>query len=393
MKQLAFENKGKGLISATVYTLRKPAPEENPLTLYSLQAVGLPLRYSELIKSGKALTQQYETTNRKHRRTFWSVCRSSVVSVMIASATAASAQQGTEQNAPQALLTSTEVSLSIGADVLVTLPLLNNDALARVRIREITYDSGGLPVAGFLFEPTAPGPHPAIIYNRGGYGTFGMLAPNLDFLQLVDLAAEGIVVVASQYRGTAGAPGHDGFGGEDVGDVLSLIDVLDRLESVDADRIGMMGHSRGGLMTYLTLTRTNRIRAAVVMAGPTDLRAGLEARPEMMRVYAEAIDRQGAELEIELDARSALNLVDKFPQTTPLLILHGTADWRVPPSDSIRLSETLLDRRVPFRLVMLEGGDHSMSEFELEVQIMVRDWFDRYLSTDAKLPNLAPHGP
>lgn len=165
------------------------------------------------------------------------------------------------------------------------------------------------------------------------------------------------------------------------------------LESVDAERIGMMGHSRGGLMTYLTLTRTNRIRAAVVMAGPTDLRAGLEARPEMMRVYAEAIDQQGAEFEIELDARSALNLVDKFPQTTPLLILHGTADWRVPPSDSIRLSETLLDRRVPFRLVMLEGGDHSMSEFELEVQIMVRDWFDRYLSPDAKLPNLAPHGP
>ncbi|WP_192963669.1 alpha/beta hydrolase family protein [Phycobacter azelaicus] len=116
-----------------------------------------------------------------------------------------------------------------------------------------------------------------IIYNRGGYGTFGMLAPNLDFLQLVDLAAEGCVV-ASQYRGTAGAPGHDGFGGEDVGDVLSLIDVLDRLESVDCGPYWGDGHSRGGLMTYLTVTRTNRIHAAVVMAGPTDLRAGLEAR-------------------------------------------------------------------------------------------------------------------
>lgn len=289
--------------------------------------------------------------------------------------------------------TQTPVTLSVPADVLAALPLLNHDALERVAISQVIYDSGGIPVIGFLFAPNAPGPHPAVIYNRGGYGDFGMLAPNLEFLQLADLAAEGFVVAASQYRGTAGAPGHDEFGGEDVEDVLSLIDVLDQLDSVDAERIGMMGHSRGGLMTYLALTRTDRIRAAVVLAGPTDLRAGLEVRPEMMRVYAQAIGQQGPELDAALDARSAINLVDRFPQSAPLLILHGTADWRVSPTDSLRLSERLLAGRVPFRLVMLEGGDHSLSEFDMDVQIMVRDWFNRYLAPDATLPDVAPHGP
>lgn len=284
------------------------------------------------------------------------------------------------------------MSLDVGSEDLAILPLLHHDALERVTIHEITYDSGGVPVAGFLFVPKAPGPHPAIIYNRGGYGTFGMLSPDLNFLQLADLAAEGLVVAASQYRGTAGAPGHDGFGGEDVEDVLSLIEVLGQLDSVDAERVGMMGHSRGGLMTYLALTRTDRIRAAVVLAGPTDLRAGLEKRPEMLRVYSKAIGMQGSELETALAARSAINLVDRFPQTSPLLIVHGSADWRVSPTDSLRLSERLLERRVPFRLVMLEGGDHALSEFEMDVQIMARDWFSRYLAPDATLPDVAPHG-
>ena len=312
---------------------------------------------------------------------------------MMVTVTAVSAQEASEQVLYGGLLTESAVSLSVGRDVLEALPLLNRDALGRVAISQVIYDSGGIPVTGFLFVPNAPGPHPAVIYNRGGYGDFGMLAPNLDFRQLSDLAAEGFVVAASQYRGTAGAPGHDEFGGEDVADVHSLIGVLNQLDSGDAERIGMMGHSRGGMMTYLALTRTDRIRAAVVLAGPTELRAGLEARPEMMRVYAQAIDLHGPELDAALDARSAINLVDRFPQTAPLLILHGTADWRVSPTDSLRLSERLLARRVPFRLVMLEGGDHALSEFDMDVQIMVRDWFNRYLAPDASLPDVAPHGP
>ena len=302
--------------------------------------------------------------------------------------------QETDSHSPgRGILTETTISLAIGRESLETLPLLNHDALRQVTIREVTYDSGGLQVAGYIFVPKAAGPFPAIIYNRGGYGTFGMLAPDLSFLQLADLAAEGFVVAASQYRGTAGAPGHDEFGGEDLKDVLSLIDVLDQMESVDAGRIGMMGHSRGAMMTYLALTRTERIRAAVVLSGPTDLLAGIESRPEMMRVYSQAIGPQGQELEAALDARSALNLFEKFPKSAPILIVHGSADWRVSPLDSLRLSERLLNRGVPFRLVVLEGGDHALSEFEMEVQIMVRDWFKRYLDNESKLPNVSPHGP
>lgn len=293
----------------------------------------------------------------------------------------------------EGILSDVPVSLAVEQDVLDVLPLLNADALDRVKIHEIIYDSGGVPVAGFLFVPRRPGPYPALVYNRGGYGDFGILAPDLTFLQLADLAAEGYVIGASQYCGTAGAVGHDEFGGEDVTDVLSLLEILQDMASVDGSRIGMIGHSRGGMMTYLALTRTDRIRAAVVLAGPTDLAGGLKTRPEMMQVYSQAFGHNGGEPQAVLEARSAINLVEQFPRSTPILIVHGTADWRVSPTDSLRIAELLLGERIPFRLVIMEGGDHGLSEYELEVQSMIQDWFGRYLAPGAELPNVAPHGP
>ncbi|WP_368649942.1 alpha/beta hydrolase family protein [Brucella intermedia] len=266
------------------------------------------------------------------------------------------------------------------------------DFLEQVRIRRITYASDGLPVAGYLMEPLAPGKHPAIIYNRGGYGEFGALAPDVGLLQLADLAAEGYVVVASQYRGTAGAPGHDEFGGADVADVLNLIPLLDAMDNVDASRIGMMGHSRGGMMTYLALARTTRIKAAVILAGPADLAGSLDERPEMARVYETAIDARGAQLVNALRKRSAVNWVDKLPKDVPLLLVHGTADWRVSPTESIRMASLLLEYRVPFRLMLLEGDDHGLTGHPIELRVQTRQWFGRYLKQAVPLPVLEPHG-
>ena len=220
-----------------------------------------------------------------------------------------------------------------------------------------------------------------------------MLRSDLAFLQLADLAAEEFVVAASQYRGTAGAPGQDEFGGADVADVLALIDVLEGLKSVDSDRIGMMGHSRGGMMTWLALARAGRIKAAAILAGPTDLPAGLRTRPEMMDVYSRAIDGNRKHVISGLEERSALRFADALPRKTPILLVHGTADWRVSPMDSLRMAEQLLDLQIPFRLVLLEGSEHGFSEHRLEVQRMVRDWFARFLAEDTGLPDVLPHGP
>ena len=88
---------------------------------------------------------------------------------------------------------------------------------------------------------------------------------------LSEISSKGYVIIASQYRGNDGGEGQEEFGGKDVNDVLNLIPLLSQVPSADTWRIGMYGWSRGGLMTYIALAKTTKIKAAVVGSGVTDL--------------------------------------------------------------------------------------------------------------------------
>ena len=79
------------------------------------------------------------------------------------------------------------------------------------------------------------------------------------------------------------------------------------------------------------------------------------------------------------NSRSIVNFAEKLPAETPLLILHGTDDDRVLPHDSLDLSYKLLKYRIPFRLIMLEGGDHFMRKHRKEVDKIRKNWFDKFL--------------
>ena len=237
-----------------------------------------------------------------------------------------------------------------------------------VVIERIVYESQDLRVTGFLAQPQRPGPYPCVIFNRGGNRDFGALSPLRATLSLGTLAQHGYVVVASQYRGVDGGEGIEEFGGAEVVDVLNLIPLLETLPEADADRLGMYGWSRGGMMTYLALTRTDRIRAAVIGAAPTDLAAMIADRPEMeTHVLAELVPDWGENREAAIEARSAIRWPEQLPAETPVLLLHGSSDWRVLPTESIRMTEALYRLKRPVRLVFFEGGDHGLTEYREEV--------------------------
>ena len=146
--------------------------------------------------------------------------------------------------------------------------------LDQVEIKSITYLSDGLKVKGYLLAPTKGEKLPCVIFNRGGNREFGALTDLSVAAFLVRVASWGYVVVASQYRGNAGGEGKEEFGGKDVNDVLNLLPLLKSLPQADATRVGMYGWSRGGMMTYLALAKTDQIAAAIVGGGLTDLADG-----------------------------------------------------------------------------------------------------------------------
>ncbi|GAA4273046.1 prolyl oligopeptidase family serine peptidase [Aquimarina gracilis] len=262
-----------------------------------------------------------------------------------------------------------------------------------IEIYSIVYKSDGLKIKGFMVKPKKEGKFPGIIYNRGGNREFGSLIIADAAIGLGRIAKEGYVVVASQYRGNGGSEGKEEFGGADVNDVVNLTSVLEEIEATDTDKIGMYGWSRGGMMTYSALTKTDKIKAAVVGGAVSNSFLTIKNRPQMeTKVLAELIPNYEANKEEELTKRSAIKWVDKFPKDVPILMLHGNADWRVKPEQSLSLAMEFEKYRIPYRLIMFEGGDHGIREHRKEVNEQVIRWFDKYLKKGEPLPNMEYHG-
>lgn len=269
---------------------------------------------------------------------------------------------------------------------------LAND-IAKVEFHRIVYLSDGLKVTGYMAEPKAKGNYPCIISNRGGNRDFGAWDTISIAYFLGRMATWNYVVVATQYRGVDGGEGMEEFGGKDLHDVLNLIPVLSQCANADTSRIGIEGASRGGMMTYLALKESSRFKAAVVTSGMADAFKTIESRPDMeTEVYAQLIPEYTTKKEEALKARSAVHWAEKMCKTTPLLIMHGSSDWRVQAGEAIELVEKLHACKHPVRFILYEGADHSIREFKQENFAETKRHFDHYLRDEKPMPNMNPHG-
>ncbi len=272
---------------------------------------------------------------------------------------------------------------------------LKYNYLDNVEMKTFFYESDGLKVKGYMAHPKDTSrTYPVIIYNRGGNREFGSLNEYKMAYIIAKAASWGYVVVASQYRGNDGGEGIEEFGGADVNDIINLMAMTENLSFADTESMGMYGWSRGGMMTYLALMQTKKIKAAAVGGAVSNLKVMDESRNGEMgeHVYSQLMPGYEHNKDSVMAIRSAVFHADKLPKTTPILLLHGTADWRVIPEESLHMSLALQKEKVPYRLVMLEGGDHGLSEYRDEVNELVKDWFLKYVTNGQALPNLEPHG-
>lgn len=260
---------------------------------------------------------------------------------------------------------------------IVSCESLNVGYSENVECYRLRYLSDGLEVVGFLIKPRQGGNYPAVIFNRGGQLEYGKIDNSmLAYLSSI-VSYENYVVVASQYRGNDGGQGKEEFGGDDVNDVLNLIPMLESLPFVNPDKIVMLGVSRGGMMTYVSLTKTNRVKAAVVIGGITDLTQLYNERPDMRPILIRLIGGTPEEKENEYKKRSAYYWPEKI--NTPVLILHGGADERVDVSQAEKLAGELENLGKTYELIVYPGGSHSLRENARDVRIRALEWFKKYI--------------
>lgn len=246
----------------------------------------------------------------------------------------------------------------------------------------IQYISDGLKVVGFLVKPrNSQGTrYPVIIYNRGGLLEIGKIE-TWNILDFYELASNGFVILASQYRGNDGGEGREEFGGADVNDVTNLLSLAASLPYADPKNIFFYGLSRGGMMTFLALQRGAVVNAAAVLGAIFDLEGALEPTkqraPGIVELVTKLIPDYAGRGAAALSERSAMNWPEKV--NVPLLIIHGGEDEEVPVSQALAFATKLSGLHKPYELVVYAKDIHEAANNRRDRDARIVAWFKRFL--------------
>ena len=137
----------------------------------------------------------------------------------------------------------------------------------------VDHRQAGVSLAGTLTIPSAPGPFACMVLISGSgpedrdETVFG----HRPFLVLADhLTRHGIAVLRMDDRGVGASSGHHSAATtEDLAkDVLAAVEFLKSRPGVDRKRIGLIGHSEGGIIAPMVASRSNDVAFMVLLAAP-----------------------------------------------------------------------------------------------------------------------------
>jgi len=256
----------------------------------------------------------------------------------------------------------------------------------------VRYQAGdGETVEGVLVRPLGEEPgkkYPLILAVHGGpeaHVANGWVTSYSNPGQVA--AGQRMAVFYPNYRGSTGrgvafAKAHQAdYGGREFNDLIDGIDHLIAAGLVDEGRVGVTGGSYGGYATaWCSTYHSERFAAGVMFVGISDhiSKSGTTDIPdEMYLVHARK--RLWEDWRFFLE-RSPIYHVQKA--RTPLLILHGRDDTRVPPSQSMELYRHLktLDQ-TPVRLIQYPGEGHGNRKAgaRLDYNLRMIQWMRHYL--------------
>jgi pimeloyl-ACP methyl ester carboxylesterase len=143
--------------------------------------------------------------------------------------------------------------------------------------REVEFDQtvDGHILAGTLSLPLGDGPHSGVVLITGSGSqdrneTIGSIKP---FAALADrLARAGIAVLRFDDRGVGGSGGKrvevSGATTRDLAeDARAAVEFLATQPEIDPSRVGVIGHSEGGLIAPIAANESDAVRFAVLLAG------------------------------------------------------------------------------------------------------------------------------
>ena len=209
---------------------------------------------------------------------------------------------------------------------------------------DVTIGSALGPIDG-RWHPAEPagGAHGAVICVGGFDGGFDGPAEGIYGDLAEALAEAGVGVLRLDFRvKTSPGPIDDG-----TADVLAGIEWL---AAQGVSRVALIGHSYGGAIVIRAAARSPFVAGTCALSTQT---MGIE--PTEVRSLA----------------------------PRPLLLIHGGADWRLPP----RLSEWVYSVAGEGReLHIFDGATHSLRQRREDLWVLLVDWIDRVLPAEGPSP-------
>ncbi len=270
----------------------------------------------------------------------------------------------------------------------------------KVHLEDVEFPSTDLSVVpGYLFTPVnmeSGKTYPGLVFVHGG---FHDRFDTYFFKMIAAAVAHGYVVMFPDYRGSSGYGDihyQNSYGTTDVADVLSSADFLAKQSYVDPNRLGIVGHSRGGMVTVLAIERApKKFKVAVEIAGLMDFLAYMSYKPDFRRQeVAREPEFKGQLPDTNLApylAVSPINHVNDIQ--TPLLVLGNSFDQTVPFAlHSGRLIDLLkADGKVYDAHVYQNApGGHMFpfanTEQGRDVFKRTFEWLDKYLKPGSQKP-------
>lgn len=178
---------------------------------------------------------------------------------------------------------------------------------------EVSYRHDDIRLAGTLTLPEGAGPFPAalLVSGSGPQDRNEEIFGHKPFLVLADfLTRAGIAVLRVDDRGVGGSSGFLAQAtSEDLAaDAEAGVDFLRRRPEIDPRKVGLIGHSEGGLIAPMVAVRTDSVAFVVLLAGPgVPGDQILERQTELLSRAAGMNDQQLAR--VVVDERRLLELV------------------------------------------------------------------------------------
>ncbi len=236
------------------------------------------------------------------------------------------------------------------------------------------------------FDSTAQ--YPAILYCQGGpqsaVSQFWSYRWNFQIM-----ASNGYVVIAPNRRGLPSF-GHEwnaqisgDYGGQNMKDYLTAVDEMKKLSFIDEDRIGAVGASYGGFSVFwLAGHHEGRFKAFISHCGMFNLESQYAATEEMFFVNHDlggAYWEKDNQVAMNSYANSPHRFVDKWD--TPILIISGMYDFRIPYTESIQAFNAARLNGVESKLLIFPEETHFVLKPQNSIlwQREFKAWLDKYL--------------